>query len=623
MSNSLEPSLSVAAELETFRRRGRFGNALRRALLVLVVFLTFCQACRYDFFNLDDYVFLARNPLMNPPTWHSLKLWWTKPNHQMYDPVTVTVQAGVALLAHVPLDPETGESLNPWVFHTVNILLHIGVTLLVYQLLLHLGIRPWPACAGALVFGVHPVQVEPVVWITAIKDLLCTAFGLLAIWRLLVSLDSASDSHGPNRDRGSVPWNYLLATCCFALAMLSKPMAVVLPLVALPLIWIQCRRLPRRAWLSLGIWAVLTVPISIIAKYAQPAPYTLGIPIWRRFLVAGDAVSFYLFKIAWPRTLLLYYGRNPAYISAHGFIWWTWVVPAALIAVLWFHRRRCAPALAGILVFVAALLPVLGFVGFNFQYFSTVADRYLYLSMFGIALIAAWAVDRLPRPYAALSVLPLLLLAGRSAMQVRYWEDSLKVFGHVLDNDPDSAVANSEYAMELVRRNDYPDAVGYARRSIQLDPYRGEAYDTLARALDGSGRTDEALAAYRDGLRFDPHARLLPSAYALDLLHDGNPQHALVFARLAVQLVEQAGSYVSLGAVLANTDDWQGAREALERGVSLDPNNYNAQCDLAGVLSHLGDRTGAIAHYRAAAVIDPDSPFAREALERLGAMPQE
>ena len=96
-------------------------------------------------------------------------------------------------------------------FHAVNIFLHIGVTLLVYKILLHLKIHPWPACTGALLFAIHPVQVEPVVWVTSIKDMLYGCFGLLAIWRLLVSLGERANSQRETRF-GAGLGNYLFAT---------------------------------------------------------------------------------------------------------------------------------------------------------------------------------------------------------------------------------------------------------------------------------------------------------------------------------------------------------------------------------------------------------------------------
>jgi tetratricopeptide (TPR) repeat protein len=622
MSDAVQAEPTVLPETpETDRRIGAI-KSLARAVLIVATLLTFCPAFRYDFINLDDRHSIAQNPLLNPPTWNSLKVWWKEPQFDMYLPVMSTVQGGIALLAHVSPDPETGDALNPWVFHAVNILLHVGSTLLVFQILLHLEIRPWPACAGALLFAIHPVQVEPVVWITSIKDVLYGSFGLLALWRLLIALGSPLETGEPISHLNSVLANYIFATVCFVLAILSKPTAVILPLVALPLIWMQWGTISRRAWLAVLIWMVLAIPFCVIAKHVQPAHLKLILPMWQRLLVAGDALAFYLFKLIWPKTLVVYYGRNPGYILHHGFIWWTWIIPAALIALLWLNRQRCAPLLAGIGIFVAGLLPVLGFVGFNFQYYSTVADRYLYLSMLGIALMVAWTLDRLPRAFGIVAAVVLVILATRSAVQLPYWKDSLTLLGHALDNAPDSAVANANVAGELVYERNYQGAIEFARKSIALDPDRAEPYVTLAKALDRIGATDEAVQTFRDGFHADPGTEELFRGYLVALIHEGDLRRAIVFARLAVELQPDAASYVELGATLAKMNDWSGARHELEKAVSLDPKDYDAQCILGSVLYHLGDRAGAIAHYEAAESVDPDRPAAHTALQRIGASRQ-
>ncbi len=237
----------------------RSSHLLTRAVLVVAILLVFWQASGYGFVNLDDDRTVALNPLMNPPTLHSLKVWWTQPCLQLYDPLTASVRGGVAVLAQAPPDPNTGYTLNPRVFHRVNLVLHVGVTLVVYQLLLCCRVRPWPACGGAMLFAIHPLQVEPVVWITSIKDLLFCGFGFLAIWRFLAAIDAvpatpASDAT-PRDRRGQGLGNYLFATICLLLAMLSKPTAVILPLVSLPLIWARWGRIPRHAWRGLVVWA--------------------------------------------------------------------------------------------------------------------------------------------------------------------------------------------------------------------------------------------------------------------------------------------------------------------------------------------------------------------------------
>jgi Flp pilus assembly protein TadD len=615
MSEAAQTDLAVLPETREIDRGAGANRSWARVLLIVAILLVFARATSYDFINLDDREVIAQNPLLNPPTWHSLKIWWTRPQFDMYLPVMSTIQGGIALLAHVSPDPETGDALNPWVFHAVNILLHIGATLLIFEILLRLEIHPWPACAGALLFAIHPVQVEPVVWVTSLKDVLYGILGLLAVWRLLVAIGSPQTNPTPSAAQ-SLP-DYLFATLCFILAMLSKPTAVALPLVALPLIWLQWRTVPKRAWTAILVWLALALPFCILTKHVQPAHLRLILPIWQRFLVAGDALTFYLFKLIWPKTLVLYYGRNPAYILQYGSIWWTWIIPALLIAVLWINRRRCAPPLAGLCVFIAALLPVFGFVGFNFQYYSTVSDRYLYLSMLGIALIVAWALDNLPRSFSIIAGLLLVLLATRSFLQVSYWQNSRTILGHALENAPGSAVANANVAAELAYERNYPEAIWYARRSLALDPNRAEPYVTLAKALDRTGATAEAVQTFRDGFRADPGTLELLRGYLVALIHEGDLRRASVFARLAVELKPDTTSLVELGATLAKSNDWAAAKHELEQAVALDPKDYDAQCILGSVLYHLGERGDAMAHYRAAESIDPELPAARTALQRI------
>ena len=116
MSEAAQNSPLPNATIQQSDRRERLTTTLPSVILVLVVLLTFCQAFRYDFINLDDRDNDSQNALLNPPTWHSLRVWWTRPNFEMYNPVMSTIQGGVALLARVSPDPETGDARTPGCF---------------------------------------------------------------------------------------------------------------------------------------------------------------------------------------------------------------------------------------------------------------------------------------------------------------------------------------------------------------------------------------------------------------------------------------------------------------------------------------------------------------------------
>src|SRR5438093_1736288 len=150
-------------------------------LIVLVGAAAFGRVAKFEFLSWDDYQTVAGNPQLNPPTSRSIASFWTHPQVDLYIPVTYTVWAFAANAAAVPQPPPpnppaTGWALDARVFHTLNLALHLAAACIVFLLLRDLlggaGSADLAAVAGALLFALHPVQVEPVAWISGMKDVL-------------------------------------------------------------------------------------------------------------------------------------------------------------------------------------------------------------------------------------------------------------------------------------------------------------------------------------------------------------------------------------------------------------------------------------------------------------------
>jgi hypothetical protein len=434
-------------------------NLLLATLVAAITAIVFARLVGCGFTAWDDPGTIATNRLLNPPSWAAVRFYWTTigPDTpgQLFTPVTYTVWSAVAAVAGGPPDA-FGVRLRPGFFHGTNVLLHAATAALVFQLLWRLLGRRWPALAGALLFALHPVQVEPVGWASGTKDVLCGMFSVAALLAYVGAVRSER--------RGAARWRYLLATSLFLLAMLSKPTAIVVPLMAAAVDALVLGRPWRTVTRWLWPWALLMVPCALWTRAAQPAPWASPVPVWTRPLVASDAVAFYLCKIVWPAHLCVDYGRRPTVVVGSGAIYWTWLLPAALLAVpLW---RRWWPLVAAAVLFAAPLLPVSGLVPFDFQFYSTVADHYLYLPMLGVALAAGWALSALatnrlaaarraglgarsPARRAAAKrafiiagpALVLVALAIRSVVQEATWQDTSSVFEHALTVNPRSFVA--------------------------------------------------------------------------------------------------------------------------------------------------------------------------------------
>ena len=136
----------------------------------------------------------------------------------------------------------------------------------------------------------------------------------------------------------------------------------------------------------------------------------------------------------WPWRLgIVYPHATPAELISGNTIYYTWLVPAALVVLLWEHRLHWRPVIAAGLWFVIGLAPVLGLTRFDFQIFSTVADRYLYLPMFAVALVVGWGLSRpwsvaRPRLMTLICIVVLSLLGVRSWLQAMTWHDTQSLF---------------------------------------------------------------------------------------------------------------------------------------------------------------------------------------------------
>lgn len=435
------------------------------ALVLLVATLAVFWRVTDHSFVWDDSDHIKENPYLNPVTSSHVLSFWQRPYQQLYIPLTYTVWAAIG---HFSRD-ESPRGLHPGLFHLANLFLHALDALMVFVILRRLVGNEWAAGAGALLFGVHPLQVEPVAWISGMKDTLSGLLSLIAIWFYLQNKRS----------------HYVVGTLVFVLAMLAKPAAMVVPMVAGALDYWLLRRPLRHCVLLASGSIALTLPFILVTRVAQPdTEITFITPMWARPLVAADALAFYLYKLVFPVWLGPDYGRSPEWLLRQDWIYFTWILPSAVLVLVWFARERKPWLIASAGVFVAGILPVSGLVPFVFQNLSTVADRYLYLSMLGPALALAWFLaDSRGKLVAALCILILALLGIRSAFQTQHWQNDITLFQHALRINPDSWLAHYNLGYTLARRGMVDDAIFHYREAVRINPDYPEAQNNLGIAL--------------------------------------------------------------------------------------------------------------------------------------------
>ncbi|MDP8234744.1 MAG: tetratricopeptide repeat protein [Candidatus Erginobacter occultus] len=521
------------------------------AALIVVTLIVFGPAGRYDFVGWDDDIHVYNNPYLKPPTLLNILHFWKGPYEGLYIPATFSLWAPLTALSQSFSAEAAGTIFNPHIFHSANIIIHVLNVLLVFTILNRIfrdkfsnshpitlaifarnlirgkkgGEQAFPeyrsvlaAGLGAALYAVHPLQVEPVVWVSSLKDLLCGFFSLLALW---LYLSYARRGAGGDRDpaigrRGHKKYAFY-ATGAFALALLSKPAAVPLPVIAWLLLHFRSpdsdfgRRRGNLKALSypphalLIGWLLISVPIIYMAKFAeQDIPLGFVAPLWARGLVAGDALGFYLFKLFVPLNLGIDYGRIPQLILANSWGYFTWLLLLFIAAACLLGRRR-RQWLICLGIFIAGASPTLGLVPHGFQLFSTVADRFLYLAMLGPALAIGWAVMSCRNAAVIrVGVILVCLLGFRSVSQRRYWVDNGELFHHALEINERSYMAHYNLGLTLDGEAKPAEAIFHYEKALDIKPGYGRAHNNLGATLTRQGRLREAIGHFAEALRLEP-----------------------------------------------------------------------------------------------------------------------
>jgi len=522
------------------------------ALACMVTLIVFLPALRFPFFPFwDDDIHVHSNPHIAKLGWASLAVFWSGPWQQLYIPLTYSVWAGLAVLSRwwdgLPI--ATGALNAAW-FHGANVVVHGISTALAFVLLRRIAEKFAPqasgnrvavaAALGTLLFALHPLQVEPIAWVSGFRDVLGGCLGLAALVVLF----------GDQRDP-LIRWPG--ATLLFVASLAAKPGGVALPFVAailaaMPVGW----KIPRMIR-ELGPWLIIGAAWIVLTSQAQwAAAMAAGlVPAWMRPLVAADALAFYSSKVLWPAGLCSDYGRSPNAAREAGWLWWTWMGPlAGVTALMVVKRLRIYLVPAG--VFAAALLPMLGLIPFNFQIVSTVADRYVYLAMLGPAMALAMFTARSSRAWIiAAAVLPVVIFAALTMNRLPLWSEDIRLFADTLRVNPTSWKAMHNFASALDDRGRTDEAVLLMRKVMALRPDIAESFNDAGVMLWKLGNREEAIQTMRRALEIR-----------------ATPDEARNLATMEAELGNQAGQVA-----------------ALRRAMALDPSNLQSALRLAWVLS--------------------------------------
>jgi tetratricopeptide (TPR) repeat protein len=492
---------------------------------------------------------------------------------------------------------------TPLGYHLVNILLHAVSAFLLLKILRLLNV-PGGGFA-ALLFALHPVQVETVAWMSELKNVLS---GTLYLGSGLVYLHFYS-----SRRRWTL---YALALGLFVLALLSKTVTASLPAALLVVLWWKNGRLawksdvlPLMPFFALGISMGL-VTIWVEKTFVGASGSEFEFSLLERGLIAGRGIWFYLAKFIWPQNLTFIYPRW----QIDAAVWWQYIFPIAvliLVIALWRLRTRSRSPLAAFFFFAGTLFPALGFIDvYPFRY-SFVADHFQYLALIGPITLVAAAISsignrqRLIRPVCGLALVAALsILTWR---QSRMYSDMETLWRTTLDRNPRAAMAHTNLGVLLLAKGEPDAAISHLETSLRIKPDDAETQNNMGLALNQKGQPDKAIPHFEEALRIKPGFAAAYGNLGTVLQEKGQWDAAARNYEKAIELrPDSPGIRFNLGVLSLQTGRLDAAESHFRAAVEADAQDAEAQYRLGSALHRKGQAAEAISQYRKAIDLKPD-----------------
>ena len=481
-------------------------------------------------------------------------------------------------------------------YHLTSIVLHILTALVFYWLLTLLFQDRLLSFFASLLFVVHPLHTEAVTYISGRADPLSGLFILLSLLLYVGYNDKQKLS------------SYLLMLLTYALALLSRESALILPVLVL--VWCAAfkKKINGKAFLSL-----IAVSLAyLLARAAVPGPLSAGGRVvtgtlFQRLPGIFAAISDYLRLFFLPLRLHMEYGfRFFAWSEAK--VLFGCAAAAVLLFTALRKREKDPLVFFSLAWFFVTLFPQSGIIPLN----AYMAEHWMYLPSLGLCMLIAGLLTRLYRRKKAgrAAIVIVLLVAGfysfLTVKQNTYWRRPEILYKRILTFAPQSARVLNNLGRIYTDRGEYDKALESLHKALEADPGLYESYYNLGNAYSAMGKVIDAVLSYQKALALKPDFAKAQANLGVVLDETGDYQGAIAAYKKAIELKpDYAMAYGNLGVSYENLGEEQQAIAAYKKALALDPGLASVYYNLASLLIGAGREEEAKAYYRKAVELDP------------------
>jgi len=572
--------------------------------LVIAAVLVYGQMLGHEFVYYDDHQYAAENSHVKAGlTVDGLKWAFSTLYVEFWHPLT-----WLSLMLDTQL---FGVAPGGYLFS--NLLLHILNALLLFTFFYRSTGSLWQSGLVAALFALHPINVESVAWIAQRKDVLSTFFWMLTLlcYRIYVEKPGLK--------------NYLGVVFALILGLMAKPVLITLPFVLLLLDYWPLGRLSTGASLkSFSNSALILfrekIPLIAVSAAAGAITYlaqqkgggiksVAAVSLAERIFNALISYVGYIVNMLWPFKLACYYPFPTSFA-----LWQVGGSLLLLVLITWFavrSARRHPFLIVGWLWYLGTLFPVIGLVKIGA---FAMADRYGYLPLIGIYVLAAWGVPeltaRLPHRRAlmnCLAALALIICMLTTWHQVRFWQNKSTLFTRALNVTSNNWFAHNALGLDFLRREKFDQALNQFFKAIDIVPNYIRTYINLSITYTRQNNLSEAIRYMSAAEEMNPD--LVEVQQGLGILYEqqGDPEKALAHFRRALELEPEAASaHKHMGNLMAAGGRLDEAINHYARSLALQPGDARLHYNLGLAFEKQGNDDKAGEQYLAALKINPD-----------------
>jgi tetratricopeptide (TPR) repeat protein len=568
----------------------RLLNIICVVFLSAVIFTAYYPALQADFLYWDDDTLLFENPYAQSLNSSNIK--------NIFTPLVMKAYIPLVTLSFAVEHYFTG--LNPFLYHLDNIILHIVVTILIFRLILRLNFSTLTAFLTAFIFGMHPLHVESVAWVTERKDVLYAALYLLALHSYLSCLSS------PKHKKIF----YWLTIMLGFLSSLAKAMALSLPFILLLFDWKKGRKLELKLFTEKLPHLLYFLPIGWIT-YLTNNQAPVEHPWNEAFLTLIWTLTFYIKKFFLPTELTpLYDLPDPIHLSNPEILTGAIIFTAIPILLVRWRNHHFRWAVAFYFFSLFFLLK------FRAHDLVVAADRYMYLPSLGFCLFLGHTAQQLLEKISAKSkihrwvallffTITAVWMSAQTHRQVLVWQNDLSLWDYTITKNPDVFLAYNSRGAAYFRRGENDKALIDFNQAIQLNPRYANAYYNRGRVYFSLKNHLQAVNDFSNAVSFYPDFAKAYSERGLAFAELNKLDQALADYEKALTIdPKMVSAYNNRGLTFKRTGQLDKALSDFNHALSINPRLYQARVNRGNILRSRGENSAAIEEYSKALSIN-------------------